>query len=234
MRDLQPVSVAGIEFDALIESTEKYSADVPSYPVDTGFSVSDNVAIDALQLDMTLYLTATPVTWLSSHGSGESRMNAICNQLLAAYTQREPVVVVTRDKTYQNMVISSISIEKSQDAVLARSIPITLTQVTVTSSAETEIPAKLAKSGTTQTNAGTAGTTTAASDDSGSTGSGSSGSTGGSGSSSGSDSSGSGGSVVSDSKTWLAGTVDAVTTGIRGGGDVLGSLGSAVIGAFGQ
>jgi hypothetical protein len=30
----QPVSVAGIEFDALIESTEDYSASVPQYPID--------------------------------------------------------------------------------------------------------------------------------------------------------------------------------------------------------
>lgn len=174
MRDLQPVSVAGIEFDALIDSKEAYNADVPDYPVDTGFSVSDNVAINAMELTMTLYLTATPVTWLATHGSGESRINTICNQLLEAYTEREPLTVVTRDKTYENMVISTISIEKGQENVLAREIPITLKQVTVTSSAETDIPEKLAKSGATKSNAGTAGTVKV----SGSSGSSSSGSSG--------------------------------------------------------
>lgn len=212
MRNLQPVSIAGIEFDALIESTEKYNATVPSYPVDSGFSVSDNVAIDALELSLTLYLTATPVTWLSRHGSGESRMNTICNRLLDAYTQREPVTVITRDKSYTNMVISSISIEKSQDNVIARSIPVTLKQVTVTSSAEAEIPSKLGKSGTTQSNAGTAATTTTSGD------SGSSGSSGGS------------GNVISDlkdcfsgGKTINAGLADAATYGIK-------ALGSMVLG----
>lgn len=218
MRDLQPVSIAGIEFDALIESTEKYSATVPDYPVDTGFSVSDNVAIDALQLDMTLYLTATPVTWLSSHGHGESRIDTVCNQLLNAYTTREPVVVVTRNKSYSNMVITSISIEKSQDNVLARQIPITLKQVTVTSSAETEIPSKLGKSGTTQANAGASGTTTG----SGSSG-GSSGSNGSGGSSGSSGSSGSG-DTVQGSKTWLAGIADAASTGISGTGDLVSGI----------
>lgn len=218
MRDLQPVSIAGIEFDALIESTEKYSATVPDYPVDTGFSVSDNVAIDALQLDMTLYLTATPVTWLASHGHGESRIDTVCNQLLTAYTTREPVVVVTRNKSYSNMVITSISIEKSQDNVLARQIPITLKQVTVTSSAETEIPSKLGKSGTTQANAGTSGTTTGSGSSGGSSGSS------GSGGSSGSSGSGGSGDTVQGSKTILAGAADAISTGISGTGDLVSGI----------
>lgn len=159
-RQLQPVSIGGVEFDALIDSKEAYNAEVPSYPVDSGFSVSDNVAIDAMELSMTLYLTATPVTWLSRHGSGESRMETVCNALLEKYTTREPLTVTTKDKTYTNMVISSISIEKSSEGILAREIPITLSQVTVTSSAESDIPAKLAKGGTSKTNAGTAGTST--------------------------------------------------------------------------
>lgn len=157
MRDLQPVSIGGIEFDALIDSKEEYNAEVPSYPVDSGFSVSDNVAIDAMELSMTLYLTATPVTWLSRHGSGESRIETVCTRLLDKYTAREPLTVTTRNKTYTNMVIKSISIEKSSEGLLMRQIPITLTQVTVTSSAESDIPAKLAKGGTTQSNAGAAG-----------------------------------------------------------------------------
>lgn len=222
MRNLQPVSIGGIEFDALIDSQEKYNAEVPDYPVDTGFSVSDNVAIDAMELSMTLYLSATPVTWLSSHGSGESRMNSICEQMLDKYKEREPLTVVTRDKTYSNMVLSSISIEKGQDNVIAKSITVTLKEVTVTSAATTEIPAKLAKSGATQTNAGTAGTTTASGDGS-SSGSGSS--------SSGSGSSSSGSSikdtvkdVLSGDKSILAGTADALTTGIKGIGSGIGRL----------
>lgn len=165
MRNLQPVSIDGVEFDALLSSQEEYNAEVPVYPVDSGFSVSDNVALDAMELTMTLYLTATPVTWVSRHGIGEERIKTICDQLLNKYTAREPLTVVTRDKTFTNMVIKTISIEKSEDALIARTIPITLTQVTVTSSAEAEVPAKLAKSGTTKTNSGTAGTTSASGSD---------------------------------------------------------------------
>lgn len=221
MRDLQPVSIGGIEFDALINGEETYNAEVPSYPVDNGFSVSDNVAIGAMEITMVLVLSATPVTWLATHGSGENRIRTVCDQLLDKYKEREPLTVVTRDKTFDNMVISSISITKSEEAVLSREIQITLRQVTVTSSAETEIPAKLAKSGTTKSNSGMAGTTYASGKSDGSSsgsissasdvadvvsGSSSSGSSGSSGSGSGSKSSSS--SSKKDNRSWAARTYD--------------------------
>lgn len=196
MNPIQPVSVAGIEFDALIESEESYEADVPEYPVESGYSVSDNVSVNAMQLSMTLYLTATPITWRSRHGTGEDRLQSVPNQLLRIYREREPVTVSTQDKTYADMVIKSISISQSADDGVARKIPVTFQQVDVTSSEKVDIPASLPHSGTTQTNAGTASTgAVSASDSDSSTGSsgGSSGNSGGS-SGSGNSSSGSSGS----------------------------------------
>ena len=62
-RAKQPVSVDDIEFDALIDSEEGYEADVPEYPTEKGFSVSDTIVLKADTLNMTLYVTDTPVTW---------------------------------------------------------------------------------------------------------------------------------------------------------------------------
>lgn len=187
MTPTQPVSIDGIEFDALIDSEEKHEATVPEYPVETGYSVSDNIAIGAMELSMTLYLTATPITWRDSHGIGMDRLSSIPNQLLNKYEQRELISVVTQEKTYANMAISSISIKKDADTGLAREIPITLTQVTTTSSEKVEIPASLPHSGTTKTSAGTASTGTASTTESaGSSGGSSGGSEGGSGGNAGS------------------------------------------------
>lgn len=41
----QPVSINGVEFDALIDSDEGYEAQVPEYPTEKGFSVSDNITL---------------------------------------------------------------------------------------------------------------------------------------------------------------------------------------------
>lgn len=69
-RAKQPVSVDDIEFDALIDSEEGYEADVPEYPTEKGFSVSDTIVLKADTLNMTLYVTDTPVTWRERTGSG--------------------------------------------------------------------------------------------------------------------------------------------------------------------
>lgn len=189
----QPVSIDGIEFDALIDSQEEYTATVPSYPVDSGASVSDNVALDPMELTLTLYLTATPVTWSGRHGTGKDRVESVCNQLIEKYKERGFLEVVTMDKTYSSMVIKSIQLKKSEEIGIAREVPITLVQVTTTSSQAVDIPSKSGKSGTTKKNTGKANTGSASVSDS--AGGGSSGS---------SSSSGSGsGETVEDNRTIL-------------------------------
>jgi hypothetical protein len=66
-RATQPVTVDGIEFDALIDESKTYEADVSTYPVEKGFEVSDTIILKPLTLSMTLYLTNTPVTWRARH-----------------------------------------------------------------------------------------------------------------------------------------------------------------------
>ena len=100
----QPVSVAGIEFDAVLDIKESHSSTIPQYPIDEGYSVQDNVALDPMSLIMTLYVTATPITWLSRHGSGEGRVRQIWNQLFGMYSQKTPITVITPDASYSNMI----------------------------------------------------------------------------------------------------------------------------------
>ena len=76
-RAKQPVSVDDIEFDALIDSEEGYEADVPEYPTEKGFSVSDTIVLKADTLNMTLYVTDTPVTWRKRTGSGPEKRRAL-------------------------------------------------------------------------------------------------------------------------------------------------------------
>ena len=61
-RAKQPVSVNGIEFDALISQTDTLEATVPEYTVEDGFVVSDAIILNPEKLDMVLYITDTPVT----------------------------------------------------------------------------------------------------------------------------------------------------------------------------
>lgn len=44
-RNLKPVSIAGIEGDALISEDISYSTDIPEYPVENGYNVSDTIIL---------------------------------------------------------------------------------------------------------------------------------------------------------------------------------------------
>lgn len=161
MGGIVATTVAGIEFDALIEKQEDHSATAPQYPIDAGYSVTDNVALEPTSLKLTLYVTATPVTFLASHGSGFQRVQNICDQLLRVFESRSLIDVITPNKSYSNMVMRSISIRDSLQSGYAKEIPVEFQQVTVTSAKAVAIPAEYERAGGTMESAGTASTTTA-------------------------------------------------------------------------
>ena len=190
-RAKQPVSINGIEFDALIDESRTLEATVPEYSVESGFSVSDAIILSPEKLDMTLFVTNTPVTWYNRHGGSQNRVDSVVKQLEELYYAGEPVTIVTSDATYSNMAIESITFSKSTEVGYAREIPISFKKIRVTSAKTTTIPDSYGKSGATGASAGTA------SKSSGSSGRGSSGSGSGGSASSGSGSGGSNGSSKS-------------------------------------
>lgn len=161
---LRPVSVAGIEFDALIDETKTFSASVPVYPVEEGFPVSDSIILDPLSVQMTLYVSNTPVTWLYRHGSSNSRVRQICDMIENLWLSKQLVKIVTADAIYTNMGLTSISIKKSKEIGYAREISLTAQKVRVTALKTAEIPAYILKAGETQANVGRASTSVVSSD----------------------------------------------------------------------
>ena len=96
-RNIQPVSVAGIEFAALLNETQTYSADIPSYPVETGFSVSDNIALQPMELPLTLLISDTPLTW-RGRARSVSETEAMLKEL---YFKKTTFTVVTPSGTFK-------------------------------------------------------------------------------------------------------------------------------------
>lgn len=214
----QPVTVWGIEFDALIDEQKTMSASIPSYPVENGFPVSDTIINDPISIQMTLYLTNTPVTWLFRHGSSTNRVNRICEEIENKWLSKELTKVVTTDTIYTNMGITQLTIKKSSEIGYAREISVTMQKVEVTEKKTVDVPSYILKSGETQENAGKAATSKTSSKSSGSSGgssssrsSGSSGSGGKSGSSGSSgSSSGSGGSDAKNKQSILYGVANGL------------------------
>ena len=159
----EPVSIDGITFDALIDSDETWESYVPAYPVETGFEVSDTIIIRPIILNMSLYLTNTPVTWRGRHETGPHRVQDVLHRLKELYFKKTPVVVKTSEQDYTNMAIVNIGLPKKIETGTSRLMPISLQQIAVTEKQTTTIPASFGRGGATGVNAGTANTTARAS-----------------------------------------------------------------------
>ena len=179
-RNIQPVSVAGIEFPAMLDETQTFTSDIPEYPVETGFVISDNITLQPMELPLTLLLSDTPLTWRGRVRS----MSEAESMLKELYFSKTPFTVVTPSGTFESMGITSIQIKRSSENGYNKEVSLSLKQINVTATKTASIPDSYGKSGATGANAGTASTSAGST----STGGGSSG--GGSGGSSGSSSSG--------------------------------------------
>lgn len=172
----RPVSINGLEFDALISEDRTLAATVPEYSVENGYAVSDAIILSPEKLSMVLFVTNTPVTWKGRHGTSTTRVQNVIKKLEQMYFNREPVTIITTDKTYTNMAIEEMGFSKNVETGPSREIPIAFKKITVTSARTTSIPAKYGKSGASGASAGSASTSTAKSSGSGSTSSSKSGS----------------------------------------------------------
>ena len=187
-RNIQPVSVAGIEFPAMLDETQTFTSDIPEYPVETGFVISDNITLQPMELPLTLLLSDTPLTWrgrVKSMSEAESMLKEL-------YFSKTPFTVVTPSGTFESMGITSMQIKRSSENGYNKEVSLSLKQINVTATKTAAIPDSYGKSGATGANAGTASTSAGStSTGGGSSGGGSGGSGSSSGSSSGKQSSGS-------------------------------------------
>lgn len=166
MSKIEPVSIDGIEFDALITSTESLASDIPQYPVEDGYEVSDTMILKPLVLELTVFVSNTPVTHLQRFGGAENcktRVDDVVARLKKMRADKKLVTITTNDATYKNMGLENMSISKSLEVGYARQIPLSFKEVIVTSTQTVAIPAEYGKSGSTGASGGTAQTSSSSS-----------------------------------------------------------------------
>ena len=158
MRVTRPVSIGGVEFDVLVASNGTLAAEVPDYPVEDGFSVTDTIITKPKELNMTLYLSDNPVTWYNRLGSGPGRVQMVEGQLRSLFAERKLLTVLTSTDRYQNMCITSVGIEKTKENGSGRGISVSMKQVNITGRQTAGVPDTYGLGGASMGNAGTAGT----------------------------------------------------------------------------
>lgn len=159
-RKKQPVTIWGIEFDALIDEQKTLTSTIPAYPVEDGFPVSDTIINEPVSIAMTLFISNTPVTWLYRHGTAKDRVTRICSEIEEKWQEKKLTKIVTSDAIYKDMGITSISIKKSKEIGYAREVTVTAQKVRITKKKTVKIPSYVLKSGETKANAGKATSST--------------------------------------------------------------------------
>ena len=175
MASKQPVTIEGIQFDAMLNEEYALEASSPDYIVESGYTIGDSIILSAESLSLTLFVSDKPVTFKSRFGSGGGRVEQVVKAMKDLYYAKKLVSVTTPDAQYDNMAIESLTISRTNEFGYAREIPIKLKHIRTTQSQTTTIPASYGKSGATGAAAGTASTSTGSSSGSGSSGGGSSG-----------------------------------------------------------
>lgn len=156
-RATTPARIGRITFDAIIKRETVYEADAPEYPVESGFYVSDSVLKKPVTLNVTAFISDSPVTW--SHLREKNRLEATINKLEKLYFSGEMFVFYTSKKNYNNMVMTSLTIPETEDMGNAVEISFTLKQIRVTKAKTSIIPEDYGLGGNTAGSGGTAGTT---------------------------------------------------------------------------
>lgn len=151
-----PSSLGGIEFDCTVSRTKTLEAEVPQYPVESGFDVSDGIFYSPVTLEVVATVTETPVTWRNKH-SGQNRIKRICDQLEELFFSRKLVTFITPDKVYTNMAIVSMSTPTEAQSNLV-DISFSLRQITVTSASTVNVSSDYSQSGDSKEDAGTTDT----------------------------------------------------------------------------
>lgn len=153
-----PVSLEGIEFDAMLSESKAYKSTIPQYPVETGFDVSDTIILDPEEKTFALYLSTSPVTYRHRHGSSKARVQQICDELEQLWYSKKLIKVVTPSEILTSMGIVQMEIKRTTETGYCREVDITLRKVRVTSKQTASVPSDIAQSGATASNAGTATT----------------------------------------------------------------------------
>lgn len=157
---LKPASLSGIQFDAIITRETSYSADVPEYPVEDGFVVSDAILNKPVELSVTAFITDTPVTWKNQLGASQGKYRKTIEQLENLYFSKSIVSFATSDKVYDSMAITSLSIPETEEMKNAVQVSFSLKEIRITSADSASIPASNGMSGASGAGGGTADTAT--------------------------------------------------------------------------
>lgn len=149
------MSIGGLVFDAVLKTDHTSKVTATSHPIESGANISDHVFAEPAEISIEVGVSDCE-TGKGTFGSGNRSRNAF-NALLRLQTSRQLITVVTRFKTYRNMLITSVSVPDDYTTMFSFKSNLMLREIPTVSTGRVRVTARA--SGQTQktgsTNSGT-------------------------------------------------------------------------------
>ncbi len=110
----QYVMIGDFLMDVSLNEDHSFESEVTEYPVETGATVTDNIRPRPITISMECLVTNTPIGPIrDKRGVVTDTVDNAYEHLLKIYNAREPVVIRTSLRTFENMALTSLSIPRA-------------------------------------------------------------------------------------------------------------------------
>lgn len=121
-----------IFLDASVSESYTRTANVTSYPVESGGAIADHVQIQPLVITIACLVSDSPIGEVQARRESEGTQRpslAAYDQLVALYTARRTTTLTTHDFTYGDLILTSITTPVAAETGGALRFDCTFTQV---------------------------------------------------------------------------------------------------------
>lgn len=134
-----------IYFDAVLQTEHRFEVSVTEHPIQSGSSVTDHAYVHPDSV--TLEIGMSDVMAQDGEDSHSSNMFALLKEVMYS---REPITLVTRFQTYEDMVITAMSVPDNYAVMNGMKANITLQHIVIVTAQTVDVRARIvsSKSGT--------------------------------------------------------------------------------------
>ncbi|MCM1059470.1 MAG: hypothetical protein NC452_04175 [Eubacterium sp.] len=130
-------SIGGLAFDAVLKTDHTSKVTATSHPVESGANISDHAFVEPAEISFEVGVSDCE-TGNGTFGSGNRSQEAF-SELIKLQNSRQLITVVTRFKTYRNMLIINVSVPDDYTTMFALKANILLREIPIVSTGKVTV-----------------------------------------------------------------------------------------------
>jgi hypothetical protein len=108
--------IGSLVLDAFVRESHSRQVEMTKFPIEDGATLTDHIRVDPTELEVDVYVGPAPlIEPPDTPTENGKRASLVWERLNTLMEAREPVDCVSGLKTYQNMILTAISTERTVD-----------------------------------------------------------------------------------------------------------------------